>query len=66
MFNFHITNKVIKKNNTISKKSNRKGEGAMRKERDITIKVIENNKINIHRLAEFFARKYSEKNIKKS
>ena len=37
----------------------------MRKERSITIKVIENNKINTHRLAEFFARKYSEKNIKK-
>lgn len=38
----------------------------MRKERDITIKVIENKKININRLSEFFARKYSEKNIKKS
>ena len=32
----------------------------MRKEREITIKVIENKKINISRLAEFFARKYSE------
>ena len=38
----------------------------MRKEREITIKVIENKKINAHRLAEFFARKYSEKKIKKS
>lgn len=33
----------------------------MRKERVITIKVIENNKINNKRLIEFFARKYSEK-----
>lgn len=33
----------------------------MRKEREITVKVIENNKININRLVEFFARKYSEK-----
>ena len=32
----------------------------MRKERDITIKLIQNNKINSRRLAEFFARKYSE------
>ena len=32
----------------------------MRKERDIRIKVIENNKININRLAEYFAKKYSE------
>ena len=38
----------------------------MRKERKITIKVIENKKIHINRLVEFFARKYSEKNIKKS
>lgn len=38
----------------------------MRKERKITIKFIENNKINNRRLAEYFARKYSEKNIKKS
>ena len=38
----------------------------MRKEREITIKVIENKKVNYNRLAEFFARKYSEKNIKKS
>ena len=38
----------------------------MRKERDITIKVIENKKINTDRLVEFFARKYSEKDIKKS
>lgn len=37
----------------------------MRKERDITVKVIENKKININRLVEFFARKYSEKDIKK-
>lgn len=33
----------------------------MRKERDIIINVIENKKINTNRLAEFFARKYSEK-----
>lgn len=38
----------------------------MRKEREITIKVIENKKINTNRLVEFFARKYSEKDIKKS
>jgi len=37
----------------------------MRKEREITIKVIENKKININRLAEYFARKYGEKNINK-
>ena len=35
----------------------------MRKERKITIKVIENNKINYNRLIKFFAKKYSE-NIK--
>lgn len=33
----------------------------MRKEREITIKVIENDKINYRKLASFFARKYSEK-----
>ena len=38
----------------------------MQKERKITIKVIENNKINIRKLAEFFARKYSEKNMKET
>ena len=38
----------------------------MRKEREITIKVIEDKKINNRRLAEFFARKYSERDIKKS
>jgi hypothetical protein len=38
----------------------------MKKEREITVKVINNKKINTNRLAEFFARKYSEKNIKKS
>lgn len=32
----------------------------MRKEREITIKVIENKKININRLVDYFARKYSE------
>lgn len=37
----------------------------MRKEREITIKIIENKKINIQRLADFFASKYSEKNINK-
>lgn len=36
----------------------------MRKEREITIKVIENKKINIERLARFFADKYNEKNTK--
>lgn len=35
-----------------------------RKERDITIKVINNKKINTDRLIRFFANKYSEKNIK--
>lgn len=35
----------------------------MRKERHITIKVIENSKINNRRLAEFFARKYSERDM---
>ena len=38
----------------------------MRKERNITIKVINNKIINTNRLIEFFAKKYSEKNIKKS
>ena len=33
----------------------------MRNKREITIKLISNNKINNYRLAEFFARKYSEK-----
>ena len=33
----------------------------MKKEREITIKVIDNKKINYHRLVKFFARKYSEK-----
>lgn len=33
----------------------------MKKEREMTIKVIENKKINFNRLADFFARKYSEK-----
>lgn len=37
----------------------------MKKEREITIKVIENKKININRLADFFARKYSEKEFDK-
>ena len=37
----------------------------MKKERDITIKVINNNKINNRRLAEFFAKKYSEKDMNK-
>lgn len=36
----------------------------MRKEREITIKVIQNNKINISRLAKFFADKYNEKKLK--
>ena len=38
----------------------------MKKERKITIKVIENNKINTNRLSEFFARKYSEKITKET
>lgn len=33
----------------------------MRKERKITVKVIENNKVNVNKLVDFFARKYSEK-----
>ena len=37
-----------------------------RKDRDITIKVIENKKINTNRLAEFFARKYNERNMKET
>jgi hypothetical protein len=37
----------------------------MKKERSITIKVIDNNKINLNKLAEYFARKYSEKYISK-
>lgn len=35
-----------------------------RKERGITIKIIENKRINVVRLAKFFADKYNEKNIK--
>lgn len=38
----------------------------MRKKREITIKVIEDNNINTNRLIEFFARKYSENKIEKS
>ena len=38
----------------------------MRKERSITIKVIENKKINTNRLVKFFARKYSEKITKET
>lgn len=37
----------------------------MRKERSITIKVIKNKNINHNKLADFFARKYSEKYINK-
>jgi hypothetical protein len=37
----------------------------LRKEREITINVIENKKINIDRLAKFFANKYNENNINK-
>lgn len=37
----------------------------MRKEREITINVIDNKKINTNRLVEYFARKYSEKYIEK-
>ena len=33
----------------------------MKKERNITIKVIENKNINMNKLTEYFARKYSEK-----
>ena len=39
---------------------------SMRKKREITIKVIEDNNININRLIEFFTRKYSENKIEKS
>ena len=35
----------------------------MKKERNITIKVIENKKTNYNKLAYFFAKKYSEKYI---
>lgn len=34
-----------------------------KKERSITVKVINDNKISIGRLARFFADKYNEKNI---
>lgn len=34
----------------------------IKKERNIIIEVVYNKNININRLAEFFARKYSEKN----
>ena len=37
----------------------------MKKERDITINVIENKKININRLAEYFSKKYIEKHTNK-
>ncbi len=37
----------------------------MRKEREITIKLIKNKNNNIRILAEYFARKYSEEIIKK-
>lgn len=37
----------------------------MRKERSITIKVIKNKNMNYNKLANFFARKYSEKYINK-
>ena len=33
----------------------------MKNERDITIKVIKNNTINKHKLAEYFAKKYYQK-----
>lgn len=36
----------------------------MKKERKITVKVIE-KKVNINRLANFFTKKYSEKDIEK-
>lgn len=36
----------------------------MKKEREIIIKIIENKRMNIGRLARFFADKYNEKNIK--
>lgn len=37
----------------------------MKKERDITIKVINNKKVNMNRLAEYFSRKYTEKHTNK-
>lgn len=37
----------------------------MKKERDITINVINNKKVNINRLAEYFSRRYTEKYIEK-
>lgn len=36
----------------------------MGKEREITIKVIENKNININRLTEFFTKKYNERYIR--
>lgn len=38
----------------------------MRKERKITIKVIEREYVSGKKIAEFFAKRYSEKEIKKS
>lgn len=35
-----------------------------KKERSVIVKVIENKNVNTHRLAEYFARKYSEKDTK--
>lgn len=37
-----------------------------RKEREITIKIIENKKVYDKILIDFFAKKYSEKGVKKS
>ena len=38
----------------------------MKKDREITINVIESNKVNIRKLADFFAQKYSEKSRKET
>lgn len=52
----YIKNKIIKN----------KEYYKMKKEREITIKVIESKKINYNKLAEFFARKYAENKMQKS
>lgn len=38
----------------------------IQKERKITVKLIENEKVHNHKLAEFFARRINERGIEKS
>ena len=38
----------------------------MKKQRKITVELIESGKVHNHRLVEFFARKFNEKEIIKS